>query len=203
MVGGGALPYDAEVEYLETTGTQYVNTGFYYLGRYRFKIVVKLKSLSSSSDSSSASLIGARKDNISQMIQVSTWQNGTFGYNNKLLRPNAINQINVEYTIEHRSDNGFYVNGVKKRTVNTVDFTSIYPVCICGIALGNSADVPRYSELMIGYFKLFEIYDGAETLKRYIPVRVGNVGYIYEEIDKDMFRSNGTEDFIPGNDVNT
>ena len=36
------LPYDAEIEYLESTGTQYIDTGIPALANYGYKIVAEI-----------------------------------------------------------------------------------------------------------------------------------------------------------------
>lgn len=50
-------------------------------------------------------------------------------------------------------------------------------------------------------FQFFRIWKGNELLRDYIPVRVGNVGYMYDQVSGQLFGNSGTGDFILGPDI--
>jgi hypothetical protein len=50
-------------------------------------------------------------------------------------------------------------------------------------------------------FSYFKIWKGGVLVRDYIPVRVGSVGYLYDQVSQQLFGNNGTGSFAYGNDV--
>ena len=45
------------------------------------------------------------------------------------------------------------------------------------------------------------MWDGETLVRDYIPVRVGQVGYMYDKVSGQLFGNSGTGNFILGNDI--
>ena len=47
----------------------------------------------------------------------------------------------------------------------------------------------------------FQIYEGNDLVLDLIPVRIGQIGYMYDKVSGQLFKNSGTGDFILGPDV--
>lgn len=194
---GNALPYDAEIEYLESSGTQYINTGI-----LPNNITINAEFLQTKYVNE-ISFFGCWVLN-TKIVHFTLYNNkiyyscGSSTETNTSIPKNFINNWNI-ITI---SDSGFLKlnntiisnNTITQRTAN------------CNLLL-----FARYSSRLesAGAFskktrcRRFEIKNNLqETVLELIPVRVGQVGYMYDKVSGKLFGNSGTGNFILGNDVN-
>ena len=179
MGGGQHLPYDAEVEYLESTGTQYLNPSISYWAD--FEIVCNLRTNSS---------------NVTLFC----------GNNNRLERDSAANPY-----WKFRSSSGMYTSTVLITEKHTLTWRKGI-ISVDGIAVKNLNKPYQTGSLYISgfpstqypcIFYRIKFYDSADTLVRdFIPVRVGQVGYLYDRVSGQLFGNAGTGAFVVGPDVN-
>lgn len=185
--------YDAEVEYLESTGTQFIDTGFIpddtcglYVRAYPHNASLQKKVVGcGSSVQSSASR---------------WWIN--FASTGKLeISWNAYNE-----TIQYNKNQWYEVtnNFLNSRTgtVDGVTQNVSYPT------LGNNnytayifnvnSNVP---DAYVGKISSVKFSRGSEIVMDFIPVRIGSIGYMYDKVSKQLFANKGTGQFILGNDV--
>lgn len=47
-----------------------------------------------------------------------------------------------------------------------------------------------------------QVYDGDTLLRDFVPVRIGDVGYMYDKVTKQLFGNDGTGAFVLGPDIN-
>jgi len=188
-----SLPYDAQVEYLQTTGTQYINTGI--------------------SPSSITPIIEAR------MYEPSVTSNfyvfgadasGNTRFSFAFLTSNRIefrmgNYVPVAssigwHTIKMDGSNGdYFIDDEKKGNSTYRTFSSTNPLLIFTSYGADNAIRAIVNGARISSYKL---YDGTNLLQDMISVRVGQVGYMYDRVSNTLFGNAGTGDFVIGNDIN-
>lgn len=182
-----ALPYDAEVEYLKSTGTQYIDTDVTPNQDIRLDFKFKNETKQNGkflfgSGSSSTDCIRA------YISEGGTWRFGGASYAVTLtgtsMRTITMDKTGVTVDGGHRSYTG---------TVGT--FSSDVSIKIFAGATGNSAISTR-----IYYFQLRG--DGI-LVRDLVPVRCGTVGYMYDRVSGRLFGNAGTGDFVLGNDITT
>lgn len=87
------------------------------------------------------------------------------------------------------------VSYIKSRT--PASFSTPYPLIM--FAFGRNGTPLIYGKNRISYLKLFS----SSTLVRdYIPVRIGQDGYMYDRVSGELFGNSGTGSFILGPDIN-
>lgn len=191
--------YDAEVEYLESTGTQYIDTGFTPNQDSRIQLDVLIPSLSTGACTFGGSANGAWRPGFTVYGGNTTYQMASV-YNNS--------DVTASSSYKFQSNNRYILDLNKnKYTVykNSVEFYS-YSHPTGDFQLTKSIELfrlniatPRY-----GKFRLYSaiISDDGVLARDLIPVRVGRVGYMYDTISHKLFGNAGTGSFIVGNDKN-
>lgn len=204
---GGNLPYDAEIEFLQSYGTQYIDTGIALKDIRNWMVECDIMRLNNTA--------------IEQPI-FSTW---TSAYNetNTFIQNGYSDQVGSldQYDHGHFTISGFIRNSVL-HIKSGKDLDGIYgigPNCRF-IAIDNNlitksldtvstnpttlklycrADLAQKSTLRIYSFQL---YIDASKIIDYIPVRVGTTGYLYDKVSGELFGNQGTGAFILGPDKN-
>ena len=218
--GGKRKPYDAEVEYLESTGTQYIDTGVILKSYYKYEVTFSCVS----TNTGSKMLFGmyslrsrdgtqALKDNFSVNCP------GSWGVNNPKIAiysypnngiadsssPNAVQvasrTVAVRYgepnTVSH--DSGVtYFNG--EEIINRPSSMPNNPYNIPSYLFANAVRQqdrsvkPGY--FFIGRIMSAKIKDASGNLLRdFIPVRKKDVGYMYDRVSGQLFGNQGTGGF--------
>ena len=198
LMAGKRLPYDAKVEYLESTGTQYIDTGF------------------------KANTTTTRL-NIELMLTQSTVNMGLFGSRNDTGTSNR-SSCNAFFLSANQAFRMDWANGggpVFNCSQNTAYSISITrgSVTINGSTTtysgGGSEDQVNnfliftfaegagvvYQNGMIGRVFGAKIYSNNLLVRDFIPVRKGTVGYLYDRVTRKLFGNAGTGAFSYGNDL--
>lgn len=191
------LPYDAEVEYLESTGEQWIDTG-----------VTMTYDLFDSAETAITVLpTGQTRSTYNFFGDGTAWYSGyTFGYYG-------------EYTLQ--ASNGF------RATQGPVKFSGTLPKTLTvnknGFAIDSEvADTNKSSSkttsgtLLLfgcrrngvfftatpfsGRIYLAKMVSNRVSIFDFIPVRVGDVGYMYDRVSGQLFGNQGTGEFIVGPD---
>ena len=185
------LPYDAEVEYLESTGTQYINTGITPQTNYFY--FAKFKEVGGS-----GIVFGSRSAMLLKELSIFIDGNGNFKSRcgNKEYATSGIDYsekwLNVRYQWGKVLDvdtNQWIIS-----SSNTPPF-STYPLFLFGL---NNAGKVAFSKLFI---HSFSVKNGNTPLIDLVSVRVGTTGYMYDKVSKTLFGNAGTGNFILGNDL--
>lgn len=177
MVGKG-LPYDAEVEYLESTGTQWIDTGFDPSSK-QVKITLDFQIVNTGYNQfnwctgfqATAPMVGAYADTSSDVF------------------------YNARYTYSQNAD---------KYAKTKAVYNGIHPdtngagtlLIFARRALNGSVPNPGGSKRIFG---LSIIYSGILVMDM-IPVRVRTVGYMYDRVSGQLFGNQGTGAFTYGHD---
>ena len=188
-------PYDAEVEYLQGDGTAYIDTGFKHDQDTRYVCQLALSSVATWSYPF-GSFGGASGTN----------KLFTFGINsNKRITTYYGTGTSHAFSISASGTHTFDLN----KNAHTVDettysfstrtFESAYNTIIFG-ATQYTGDVSVSATVVKVYY--FKIYDNGTLVRDFIPVRIGQTGYLYDKVGGTLY-GNAAESgaFTYGNDV--
>ena len=201
-VGGAPvlLPYDAEIEYLQSSGTQYIDTGIngrsvtrFVVKGYCYRNDLNNSQLLGGSEQGASTFFGARTDAFSHHWYCTNNSGG-------LGDPSHISTIDA--TINSTSSQTGTLTDLYDNT--TYNFTSF------GSA---SRSFPNSNLLLFGGYSTrrspnarcysLQIYTSSGLVRDFIPVRVGRVGYMYDRVSGQLFGNSGTGSFTLGNDITT
>lgn len=187
------LPYDAEIEYLESDGSdngQYINTGL-YLNTSNFEVGYETLSERlywgyTSQGSGGGTWLG---------IEGTTVFFGNFGNRFTATTINSSNNV-----IKYASQSGVTANGTSYSRSFSLGSNSIAntPLYIFGRYDFRNRVVDTNA---VAKLKSFYLKNNGELVLDMIPVRVDQVGYMYDKVSGQLFGNDGTGSFILGNDV--
>lgn len=187
---GGGLPYDSKVEYLECNGTQYIDTGIAVTSGMN----VTIKFSPTLKDSTNNMLYGyidtgtslqnyaTTSNNVrSRWGSTSTYKDLAFDANNILV-----------FTVANKV--AVLINQTKNTLVNYTAGTTFTSLTLTVGAVNNAGTIIKTRGL-----RIYSISVG--NLRDMIPVRVGQVGYMYDRISGTLIGNAGTGSFTLGPDV--
>ena len=195
-----SLPYDAEIEWLGTDGTAYIDTGFVPNQNTSVdSMFMKTSTLEN------FFLFGVRPTSTANSKEFAfmpcnnRWVDFRFG--NRNISKNYLISVNTKYKL-YTNKQTFYLRNeqgtnLSSGSVTSNTFNSVYSIRLFGERVGSGGNVA--SSLRIYYFK---ITDNTTLARDFIPVRVGTVGYLYDRVTKTLFgnaKSSGA--FTLGADV--
>jgi hypothetical protein len=183
--GGKRKPYDAEIEYLESTGTQYINTGMIPSSTCKF-------------------IIDAWFTKRTQFGSMAGGSNRFHAYNPFCVKWEYLGDT-VAFPYGRRAvvtlnnKTGYFLSG---------DISISYPPMLESGApefflfAQNNAGSLRYFDVGARIYA-FDWWDDADTEKSmsFIPVRKGNIGYMYDRVSGQLFGNQGTGEFVLGPDI--
>lgn len=191
--------YDAEIEYLESTGTQYINTNIIGGSALTYDICVLVNAHSSG-------IIGSRNDTNRRTCWVifdnnlriqagygSSYKNSNNKYYQKWTTIRSYNS-NSNHNVDINSDGVTEIVTVG----NVQSFTNTQPVYLFGI---NNYGSLFSSFQCRGRVKYCKLYENETLVCDLVPVRVGQTGYLYDKVSDTLFGNAGTGSFILGPDV--
>lgn len=95
-------------------------------------------------------------------------------------------------------NNAVTVNGTQKATVTSISFLS--PKTLYLFALNNNGTLAEQMQGRIYGVRIFNRTTLTEVA-HFVPVRVGQTGYMYETYGGTLYGNAGTGDFNIGNDI--
>jgi len=188
-----------EVEYLKTTGSQYINTG--YLPSRNVKIDTTF-----STASTNTSLWGASNDNNHRF---KFFVNTSYGVGYRLFSNTSIQATTVSSTtitadtkynfVFDVKNKEFYIDGVKKATLvdaNGVDIN--YPIYIFANNVAGSAGT-----ILSGNLYGFKLFNNDILVRNMVPCyrKSDNVKGMYDLIENKFYTNAGTGTFEAGNNI--
>ena len=188
----GYRPYDAEVEYLESTGTQYIDIGIVPDASTGISVICE------SSSSADTYVAGLRETSGNTRWGIGHDTNGYYyGYGG--FGASIVNSTKVTASLNWKADGKFSVtDGVisNSLTLPTFSFVPTLNVRLFG-AIRTYSTPYKWSGKIYGV----KISQGADIIMDMKPVRIGNIGYMYDRITGALLGNNGTGDFLLGRDV--
>lgn len=191
------LPYDAEIEFLESTGTQWIDTGVN--GYLDFDYDIKFLIPTPVSPNYYNSFFGAWdsiEDNLRQYLFTNSSAQSFYCGNNRS------NQIYIrscpqnEIAQFRKYGNTLQLNKIKK----TVAYSEPYELDRTLFLFGTNRKTTIDRALSGTRIYSFELSLGSETILDFIPARVGTVGYMYDRVSGRLFGNAGTGSFVIGPD---
>lgn len=193
-----SVNYDAEIEYIQSSGTQWIDTGVVWADGYRYELKAEFLQNGGNFDS----ILGARQT-----------QGG-----NKFSVPLALQQDNRPYlqvaegqAIASNTTLGLYTfKGSQSGAALSIEVNG---TTASGTVAGNAtaATVSLYmfarhrddnanNSAAVAKLYYCKIWNGNTLVRDFIPVRVGQVGQLYDKVSGDFFANIGTGSFTLGND---
>lgn len=188
------LPYDAEVEYLESTGTQWIDTRIYPSSSMSVEVMYKI-----SSAQLNTCIFSARTSATSNSFSIWNDINGHYRFDYTASyadNKDGPSSIVGSYVTLKKDGNRNYVNGIETAANTAKTFSCVQTAYLFAMNNGGVADF--FVSAMCASCK---IWDNGVLVRDFVPVRVGGVGYMYDRVSKQLFGNQGSGNFIVGPDV--
>ena len=191
-----ALPSGyTRLDYIESSGTQYIDTGFKPNGNTQVDIKFKMVNQGTAQQS----IFGARPGS-SGRFTVFTGTNSAalqvdYGTESSLSSPDtAISGLSLNTMTELSMSNALVVNGTTVKTVSAVTFTSTYNLYLFA---NNNAGVVQLPSAMLLYS--CKIYDNGTLVRDFIPCKnaSGAIG-LWDNVNSVFYANAGTGTFSTG-----
>lgn len=180
------LPYDAEIEYLESTGTQWIDTGVIPTRTTHTQVYKSFTELSENNNGDG--IYNGRSIRFHDGFYQSKFHFGIGGNNN------YTTTIAWDYD-RHLFE--MFGSGYAKLDGNVYNISSGLNTYSLKFTLFRRNGMSQFAKEQIVYCK---IYQEDILIRDYIPVRVGNVGYLFDRVSGQFFGNSGTGSFILGPD---
>lgn len=200
LISGAKLPYDAEIEYLESTGTQWIDTGVH--GTETTKIEAGINPSQDSGitakffgDYSGATasrrlyggiLIG--ENNRTIVCKYGAITKPVFGTDGNYVPKDVISLFRMGPTGVSCGET-FSASWTASNVFSTAATLYLFKY-------NGHADASAF----IGKMYFCQIYINSSLVRDFIPVRVGQVGYLYDRVSGELFGNAGTGAFVIGLD---
>lgn len=194
--GPAPLPYDAEIEYLQSNSLAYIDTG---IAGNNNNLVITAKWMIGTWNSGGCiySNYYSTSTNMTRLYFASTTGNIIAGINTKGGNQVTVSGITVDtlYTTV-AARNYLTVNGTRTTYSSASGSSNSRNIVLFNRSTDNLNDKDLGAKLY-----LFKIEASGSTLLDMIPVRVGSVGYMYDKVSGNLFGNDGSGSFILGNDI--
>ena len=192
MGGGSSLPYDAEVEYIASTGTSgfYINSGVGKPSTFNSVMIETTVKFISTSGRQIHGALNALYFGVNN----NRWETA---YNT--FRDTADTHTHIFSKSLTKSNNiAYFITALDGTPIHT------YNAGYRESDFNNNIGVFNYdvSSTTGWYAEVYgeKIYLNDVLVRDYIPVRVGQVGYLYDKVSGQLFGNSGTGDFVLGPD---
>ena len=177
-----------KLDYIESTGTQYINTGF--TPDQDSRILCEIYWLGGMNGFGSRSTVASR--NFSARVINGYWQ---LGYDSNGGVATGTIKAEEKWQTLDINKNELYVDNVFSVSRDYVEFTAPYPIALGAIRAGSLYyGTARY--------RACQIYDDGKLVRDLIPCRspAGKIG-MYDTVDAVFYGNSGTGEFAAGAEV--
>lgn len=199
------LPFDSAVEYLESTGTQWIDTGVVPTTDLEFDFHCQWKELFTSAGQVP---MGFRTTSGSQwtfmLTNYSYFSNPQQSYasffNNQRVRLAKANTL--DYVVSFH--NGVFSNGIGDNSnvsLNQTSPTVPIPVSWTIYLFKNNQSPSSLEDPFSGKIFYLKMWKAHTLVRDFIPCRIETTGYMYDKVSKRLFGNKGTGNFLYGKDV--
>lgn len=198
LVFSSALPYDAEVEYLQSNSQAYIDSGITGSGTYSIECEYKYQSFVAygavygnytlDSGYGYRAILGANNNSGIIVAIRSTFSAVSVG---------TANTINTWHKLKALSNGSYYIDDVLVGSVNAGATVVSGNICIFNRSVTN----PNTNRDIGLQIKSFTIKEQDTKILDLIPVRVGQVGYMYDKIRGQLLGNSAAGSFTLGPDV--
>lgn len=197
---GAPLPYDAEVEYLESDGGQYIEIPFVPTNTSGFYI--KCHSVYGTSNYNNRA-IGTQNNGVRWLLSINVTSSlqSFYGFGNAIDFGRGFADKDIEVWLNYKNNRAFKVD----ETTKTDSLPTISSTNSNILVFGNNVNGSPYSEKFKGKIYSVEISEGSDIVYDLIFVRFTNSlgvseGAMYDRVSGQLFRNAGTGAFIIGPD---
>lgn len=173
-----------ELEYIESTGTQYIDTGIVPDNSLSFEC----KFNASNTSDGYGNVFGARDDSASNEYQLGLYNNGmiSIGSRNVGLKLSS----GVLYTVSYEGGTNATINGASV-TIRVSNLTTKQNIVL--FAVNEAGKIRQQAVVKLYYCKFGNV-------RNFVPVkrRSDNVNGMYDMVSRTFFESVGNENFIAG-----
>ena len=180
------LPYDAEIEYLESSGTQWIDTLFYPNNNSFLQLVVQCPH---KNDTTIAGA-GSKGYTSSDTFEVYYYNGMEFNYGGLykfLSLPDDFSTVTLDKNI---ASTDLDTQTFGRRNFSTSNTITLFAVHRNTVFISNNGVK----------IKQVVIKDNDILVRYFIPVRIGTTGYMYDKVSGQLFGNAGTGAFILGPD---
>lgn len=197
-------PFDTRIEYLESTGTQYVDTGIYYATPIEFQADVSVTQIDGSNCVFGCSTVTNRFSlGISQAGKVDLGM-GSGAASPSLAQSIVLGQRYL-FRYQLASRRTIWQDGTSLWTGDLQPAPSNVSIWAFGSRRGpsDSEAYMRSGDGWKGRIYSLKIMQGSgyPLVRDFIPVRVGQVGYLYDKVSLQLFANAGSGSFVLGPDL--
>ncbi|MBR5607339.1 MAG: hypothetical protein IKW44_03040, partial [Bacteroidaceae bacterium] len=201
---GKRKPYDAEVEYLESTGTQYIDTGLNSTADSFCDFEISFRKTDLSSSSNKGSYLAPFGYRYGAFARYGIWGGTANSDSNLYVGIDNNNKVTMSKDIEWHSvkvENGVAVtiDGVSTAVGTGSVRGNIGLLLFATINSASEASSYIVVPSQIAYCKIWNT--SGDLIRDFIPVRVGSVGYMYDRVSGQLFGNSGEGEFVLGPDV--
>lgn len=191
------LPYDAEVEYLETDGNAYINTGVKVASTTTFNLHFTLPSFSENNAICGGIDTGA-------MVIYSDVSTNKLAWRYVRTGTTTVKTANLsqgDFILSNTSaSRTLVVNGTSYNATAATFSTNADFLLFCA---ANGTGGSKWAGKSGVRLKSGKLYSNGTLVRDYIPVRKNGVGYLYDNVSGELFGNEGTGSFTYGNDKNS
>lgn len=195
LMSGDTLPYDSKVEFLKSEGNAYINLDIIPDKDTGVSCLVTMNS------NADTYILGLRNDGGNTRWCIGYSAAGFYYGYGGYTQASGITQTREEVLAELNWLNSgvFYTEHSPYKKTTTLSSLSFIPTYAIRL-FGNSGIQSTYSHPYCSLY-FVKISQGNSIVADLIPVRVGDVGYMYDKISKKLFGNVGSGSFIIGNDL--
>lgn len=195
--GGKSLPYDAQVEYLQSSGTQYIDTGILpnnttkveLKGVFKYSAATTRFGSRAGSTSLQFDIITGIDNTIRIDFGTGTYDNSQWTIGKKVVNTIVIDATSKKATAEYGGSTVTHTYG------SSFPSQSSYPLTL--FAFNSAGTILCASDMIVSSFRCWK---SSVLIMDMIPVRIGTTGYLYDKVSGQLFGNAGTGSFILGPD---
>lgn len=186
-----------QVEYLESTGTQYIDTGVNLSNNSNVEINAKLVA---TQISKSYYLFGSRIENERYMIAVAGATDKYFAdFVSSYRISSSFSAFDGEFHTHKVTNLSYYIDGIlqgSKSSLTITNTSSAYLFDVRGSGMSASRGTQSWK------IKYCKIWDGENLIRNFIPcINSSNVAGMYDTVNKVFFTNAGTGTFTAGAEI--
>lgn len=187
-----------QVEYLESTGTQYINTGVNLSNNSNVEINAQL---TATQRNKSYYLFGSSIDNSRYMIAVSGYFNSyivdLLSSSNRIT--SSLSSFDGEFHTHKITNLSYYIDGILQGSKPSVTFTNNSSAYIFDVRDRSTASTVGTQKWKIKYCK---IWNGNNLIRNFIPcINPSNVAGMYDTVNDVFYTNAGTGTFTAGDEI--
>ena len=191
----GWLTYQP-IEYLESTGTQYIDTGYHPNQDTGIKTKVKINS----SNTGEGYLFGSGESSNNRTFECFSWENKIeFNYYDRYVFSPTVKPEDVIIINWNKNIIKYSINNIVQTTIigTYATFFSPYQMRIFAITRPTSISRPSATGKIKMYY--LQIYDNNALVRDFIPVLDYNgTPCMYDKVEQKFYYNQGTGQFIAG-----